>query len=238
MSPEDSEAIRFLWPKEPAIFGSPLIAYKRKRVPFGLSSSPFLLRATVNKHLLSVQSRFPETVEQLREQLYVDDYLVGADDEPAAIKRVEETDEIFKEAKLNMRSWATNDETTRQLLEEKGLCNKVVGILSPTLDGQQKVLEIRWDTESDTFKFDPSTIVTAVEYLSEIVTKRKILSISARVFDPIVFLSPTVLLLNIMYQKLWEKKLGWDDEAPIDIQQSWQLVMSGLKEFENIQIPR
>jgi hypothetical protein len=238
LPPEDSEAIRFLWPKEPAIPGSPLIAYKWKRVPFGLSSSPFLLRVTVNKHLLSVQSRFPETVEQLREQLYVDDYLGGADDEPAAIKRVEETDEIFKEAKLNMRSWATNDETTRQLLEEKGLCNKVVGILSPTLDGQQKVLGIRWDTESDTFKFDPSTIVTAVEDLSEIVTKRKILSISARVFDPIGFLSPTVLLLKIIYQKLWEKELGWDDEAPLDIQQSWKLVMSGLKEFENLQIPR
>ncbi len=175
-------------------------------MPFGLSSSPFLLRVTVNKHLLSVQSRFPETVEQLREQFYFDDYLGGADDEPAAIKRVEETDEIFKEAKLNMRSWATNDETTRELLEEKGLCNKVVGILSPTLDGQQKVLGIRWDTESDTFKFDPSTI--AVEDLSEIVTKRKILSISARVFDPIGFLSPTVLLLKIIYQKLWEKELG------------------------------
>jgi hypothetical protein len=105
-----------------------------------------LLRVTVEKHLLSVQSRFPETVEQLREQLYVDDYLGGADDELAAIKQVEETDEIFKEAKLNMRSWATNDETTRLLLEEKGLCNNIVGILSPTLDGQQKVLGILWDT--------------------------------------------------------------------------------------------
>jgi hypothetical protein len=234
LQPEDSKAVRLMWPKEPAIPGSPLIAYKWKRVPFCLSSSPFLLGVTVNKHLLSVESRFPETVEQLREQLYVDDYLGGANDEPAAITRVEETDEIFKEAQLNMRSWATNDETTRQFLTEKGLSNKVVGILSPTLDGQQKVLGISWDTESDTFKFNPSTIVTAVEDLSEFITKRKILSISARVFDPIGFLSPTVLLLKIIYQKLSEKELGWDDEAPLDIQQSWKVVMSGLKEFENL----
>jgi hypothetical protein len=54
LQPEDSEAIRFLWPEEPSKIGSPFIAYKWKRVPFGLSSSPFLLRATINKHLQSV----------------------------------------------------------------------------------------------------------------------------------------------------------------------------------------
>jgi hypothetical protein len=69
LQPEDSEAIRFLWPEELSKIGFPLIAYKWKRVPFGLSSSPFLLRATINKHLESVQSRYPETVNQLIEQL-------------------------------------------------------------------------------------------------------------------------------------------------------------------------
>jgi hypothetical protein len=43
LQPEDSEAIRFLWPEEPSKIGSPLIAYKWKRMPFGLTSSPFLL---------------------------------------------------------------------------------------------------------------------------------------------------------------------------------------------------
>jgi hypothetical protein len=69
LQPTD-EAIRFLWSTEPSKIGSPLIVLKWKRVPFGLSSSPFLLRATVNKHLKSVRSRFPGTVDQLMEQLY------------------------------------------------------------------------------------------------------------------------------------------------------------------------
>lgn len=72
-----------------------MIALKWKRVPFGLSSSPFLLRATVNKHLKSVKSRFPGTVEQLMEQLYVDDYFGGTDSIEAAKQRVEETNAIF-----------------------------------------------------------------------------------------------------------------------------------------------
>jgi hypothetical protein len=38
----------------------------------------------------------------------------------------------------------------------------------------------RWDTKSDEFKFDPSSIVQAAEEIGEEVTKRKILSISIR----------------------------------------------------------
>ena len=79
------------------------------RVPFGLSCSPFLLRVTVNKHLLSAQTKFPETVEQLLEQLYVDDYLGGTNKIEDANRRVDETTQKFQEAQLNMRSWATND---------------------------------------------------------------------------------------------------------------------------------
>jgi hypothetical protein len=66
-----------------------LIALKWKRVPFGLSSSSFLLRATVNKNLKSVRSRFPGTVDQIMEQLYVNDYLKGTDSIEAAKQRVE-----------------------------------------------------------------------------------------------------------------------------------------------------
>ncbi len=85
LQPEDAEAIRFLWPKEPGNPCSELTALKWIRVPIGLSPSPFLLRICINKHLLSVKHRFPETVQQIEEQLYVEDYLGGADKEEKAI---------------------------------------------------------------------------------------------------------------------------------------------------------
>jgi hypothetical protein len=123
-------------------------------------------------------------------------------------------------------------------LKEKGLSNQVVGLLSPALDGQQKVLGIRWDTGSDSFQFDPTAIIQAVEEVGTEITKRKILSISARIFDPIGFLAPTVLLLKIIYQKLWEKEIGWDQTAPAEIQKSWKLVMTSLIDFTQLKIPR
>jgi hypothetical protein len=55
LQPEDAEAIRFLWPREPENPCSELTALKWMRVPFGLSPSPFLLRICINKHLSSVK---------------------------------------------------------------------------------------------------------------------------------------------------------------------------------------
>jgi hypothetical protein len=238
LQPEDAEAVRFLWPKEPKNPDSDFIAYKWKRVPFGLSSSPFLLRVTINKHLLSVKSRFPSTVEQIEENLYVDDYLGGADIVPTAITTVEETVTLFSEAQLNMRSWATNNKELRDFLTEKEMSNQIVGILSPTIDGQHKALGLRWDTSSDSFKFDPTSIMEAAVEIGEKITKRKILSISARIFDPIGFLAPTVLLLKIIYQKLWEGDIGWDDDATPEVKNTWSSIMKGLKDLHNLEIPR
>jgi hypothetical protein len=172
------------------------------------------------------------------EQLYVDDYLGGTDSKEEAKQRVKETNTLFKEARLNMRSYATNCEELRQFSEDKGLVNQSIGLLSPSLENQQKVLGIRWDTGSDKFQFEPSFIVQASQEIGYNITKRKILSISAKIFNPIGFLAPTVLQLKIIYQQLLEKNIGWDQLAPEEIQRSWKTLMNSIIEFNQLQIPR
>ncbi len=62
------------------------------------------------------------------ENLYVDDYLGGADEVETAKTIVDETNILFSEAQLNMKSYATNSEELRQHLEEKGLEKQAVGL--------------------------------------------------------------------------------------------------------------
>ncbi|XP_057368276.1 uncharacterized protein LOC130689293 [Daphnia carinata] len=111
-----------------------LVAYKWKRVPFGFSSSSFLLRVTLNKHLDGMEPLHSTilytTVNQLKEQIYVDDYLGGANKISTAETRIQETNSTFQKAKLNMRSWVTNDETLRKFLSEKSLINPIVKIFT------------------------------------------------------------------------------------------------------------
>jgi hypothetical protein len=81
----DQEVHRFLWNENGTIK-----TMKFLRVPFGNTCSPFLLNATIKHHL----SRYPESraVSELNENLYVDDWLSGAD-------FGDETCKLFQEAR-------------------------------------------------------------------------------------------------------------------------------------------
>jgi len=48
-------------------------------------------------------------------------------------------------------------------------------------------------------------------------TKRNILSVIARLFDPLGFLSPVILFAKHLMQRIWIAKLAWDDSLPNDI---------------------
>lgn len=191
LHPEDSESVRLLRVMEPETPGSPLLSYEWKRIPFGLSSSPFLLRLTLHKHLDGMEKLYSTTVKQLNEQIYVNGYLGGANSIVTAKRSIKESKSIFQEAKFNKRSWVTNDQKVHKFLSEKRLINPIVKIFIQKLEeGQPKVLGIRLDTESDMFQFDPTPIIKAATGFGDLVTKRSILRISARVFDPIGFLAP------------------------------------------------
>ena len=62
------------------------------------SYNPYLLRAVIKKHLEGFEDKYPDRTDQLKHQLYVDDYLGGADDQKDAEKTINETLIIFQNA--------------------------------------------------------------------------------------------------------------------------------------------
>ena len=104
-------------------------------------------------------------------------------------------------------------------------------------DVAMKVLGIRWDTSTDTLFFDPTAIVEAASKITH-VTKREVLRISSRIFDPLGLIEPTVLLLKITFQRLWECPLEWDDPVPQGIRDTWSAVIKGLADVADLRIPR
>ena len=73
------------------------------RVPFGNRSSPFLLNATIRHHL----STFPPTrvINELRDNLYVDDLLSGADSEAEACSMLSEASQVMRKASMPLAKW-------------------------------------------------------------------------------------------------------------------------------------
>lgn len=116
----DRDAVGFLW-----LTGPPsgeedveLHVLRMTRVVFGASPSPFLLAATIRKHLKQYEIEQPQVVETLRESLYVDDFI-------ASSRSVEEADHVTAAAKqilstagMDLCKWMTNSHELEKKWEE------------------------------------------------------------------------------------------------------------------------
>ena len=87
-----------------------------------------------------------------------------------------------------------------------------------------KTLGLLWDRVTDQFFFRTNPETTS--------TKRGILSIITKIFDPLGFLSPILLTAKIIQKDLWKAELGWDDTAPADILKRWNSWVNALPTVE------
>lgn len=70
------------------------------------------------------------------------------------------------------------------------------------------------------------------------VTKRKILSDIAKIYDPLGHLSPCIILAKILIQSLWTQKIDWDDNVPSEIENKWQRFRQSFCKLNELRIPR
>ena len=78
------------------------------RVVFEVSSSPFLLNATIRHRLDKPAMVQPYLVSKLLRSTYVDDIVTGAESEEAAYKLYKESNELLKGAGFNLRKFTSN----------------------------------------------------------------------------------------------------------------------------------
>ncbi|GFT33435.1 integrase catalytic domain-containing protein [Trichonephila clavipes] len=88
LADEHKDAVRFLWSDdEPCVHKRPkLQVYRFNRVNFGVSSSPFLLAATIRHHIDKYKHEFPDTVELLEKNFYVDDLISSGNEFEEALQ--------------------------------------------------------------------------------------------------------------------------------------------------------
>ena len=214
---KDRDAHRFFWND----VGTVRIM-RFTRVPFGNKGSPFLLMATIRHHLVNL---LPTKVSQeLKDNLYMDDWLSGCDDEKEAFAMFSEAQEIMNTAGMELAKWASNSKDLSERI--KGECQSAIAI-------SHKVLGLEWSMLNDMFSFKGFSVST-----DTCVTKRLALSLISRLFDPMGFLNPFVIRAKILFQTIWRQGLSWDELLPNDLQQQfrkWLLDLSVLRQWA---IPR
>ena len=254
VSKEDCDVLRFLWirdgSEEPTVL-------RFTRVVFGISSSPFLLNATIKHHLDQFSSNQPELVQMLLRSIYVDDVVTGADDEDRAYSLYVESKDMLARGGFNLRKFATNSSRLQQKIDEEesalthvepntepgGLgdsdetyAKSTLGFTQVARSGEQKVLGVQWDVETDKLKLDLSGVARLVQNLEP--TKRNVVSVVGRIYDPLGFLSPVTIMFKMFFQELCESEVGWDQPLTENLLVKWRTLTSGLQEAQPISIPR
>ena len=69
-------------------------------------------------------------------------------------------------------------------------------------------------------------------------TRRKVLAITASIFDPLGLLSPAAIAYKTFIQKLWQDKLQRDEPLPIHFQQEWNRLHQTIPQLLQIKINR
>ncbi|KMQ85547.1 retrotransposon domain containing protein [Lasius niger] len=162
ISPSDRNVLRFLWWNT----DGKLETYRHRRVVFEVTSSPFLLGATIELHIKRALNSTDVPCNKLvytklMKSFYVDDCITSLDSETDLEIFRKEASSLLSDAGFDLRGW-----------KHTGMMN---------LEGQTTVLGLVWNTENDTLSLSgfPSQTVPGK------ITKRTLLSLVQKVYDPL-----------------------------------------------------
>ncbi|CAL8087563.1 unnamed protein product [Orchesella dallaii] len=214
---EDQVFQRFLWWTDSTC--SKMKIYQHQRVVFGMNCSPFLLAATINQHLESISNN--NMVSSLTDSFYVDNLVTSLPTVCDYEQLKVEATSAMNMAGMELRQWARTfvDEDKADTSTEKDECLSILGL--------------HWNTKFDSL----ACAIPDVDHHDKY-TKKNILSMVARIFDPIGFLSPALVPLKRIIQDSWVQELGWDDTLPEDSQNKARNWIKGMKILNLIKIPR
>ena len=108
IDPEHRDYLRFLWVDIP-FSNSPTIKPMRfARVVFGVTSSLFILNATIRYHVNQYAALDPEFVQEVLKSLYVDDYASGSSTVSSTVELCKKIKSRLADGGFNMRKWESN----------------------------------------------------------------------------------------------------------------------------------
>ncbi|XP_070515341.1 uncharacterized protein [Cardiocondyla obscurior] len=132
--------------------------------------------------------------------------------------------------KFTLRKWASNSATLLEDIDpqDHGLaCSKDL-----STDETVKILGIVWSLASDNFSYrvflDPKSPQS----------KRAVLSVIARLYNPLGWATPVTIAAKILMQSLWRLKTDWDSPLPSHFMERWSPVYSNLQHLNDINISR
>ena len=227
LNTQDRDATRFLWLKDVAKSANNpdnLVVYRFCRVLFGAAPSPYLLNATIQHHLIKQNDWISE---DLQRSIYMDNVLTGTNTIAEALEYYTSSRNCFQKAGMNLRQWTSNSPTLNRQAHDDGV----------HAEPMVKVLGLNWNTKTDTLSLSLTKLIKETNSIDKI-SKRSVLSLSSKLYDPMGFVEPVTVKAKIMMQELWKHNLTWDKELPDSFKENWVRWLNELQDLTPLEIPR
>lgn len=209
-----------------------LIEYELNTVTYGTNCAPFLALRVLKSIALDDCADSDAVRDALLNQTYVDDVCAGADSTTDVLKLQSELISILGRVGMELKKWSSNDPDVLNAVpvDHRVSCPQPFDTED---DSGIKVLGLQWHPTDDFF-----SCALRLELLPIIYTKRGLLSMIARIFDPLGLFAPATFYGKCIMQRTWFAKITWDDPLPDDISRDWKSFVSDLPSLNNLKVPR
>ncbi|XP_058449074.1 uncharacterized protein LOC131429041 [Malaya genurostris] len=235
MRPADQQCKRFFWRENESDKYSSI--YVMQVMSFGACCSPSTAQFVKNTHAKQFEHDYPEAVNAIIYQHYVDDMFISAETIDRTTQLAAEVKMIHASGGFEMRNWVSNspdvvDALKSEKTNEKSLC---IGETGTT----EKVLGMWGDTAEDCFTYKLSTRHDP-DLLSgrKRPTKREILRTLMMVFDPLGLIGHFMMFLHTLLQEIWRACIDWDEHIHDSHFEKWLIWLRILPKVSDLKISR
>nr|CAI5846279.1 unnamed protein product [Callosobruchus analis] len=206
--------------------------YQLNTVTYGTTASPFLAVRALTQAAVEQNHNFPQASNVILTDMYVDDLITGTSSINDAIKLKSDLANVLEPYGFKLRKWSSNES---DILNTDG--RNVISTHDThyiCADETRRTLGIVWQARQDVLSYAIDIEMPSQTYT----TKRVVLSIISRVFDPLGLISPIIITFKILLQRLWQQNLGWDEPLPRALLDTWQDCVRHLGSINELKIPR
>ena len=233
--PEDQKFHHFFWSESGQ--AEDIREYQWVKHIFGNAGSPCVAIFVIKNHAENRRDRYPKASYVVTHATVVDDNICSQPDEATMIETVKELKEFYSEMGMKVAKFMSNSPAVLATLseDEKAPDLDIADLQASTLTTPTlKALGVFYSSRPDVFSFRKEL----PEAPKRTWTKRQILSYYASLFDPLGLIMPVVIHARIIFQRLWVRPYGWDDDITEEDLQEWNAWLQQVPNFPHFRIPR
>ncbi|XP_033226063.1 uncharacterized protein LOC117178741 [Belonocnema kinseyi] len=190
---------RILWRADPSL---PICHYRLTTVTYGTASAPYLATRVLRQIGEENKNSYHVASEVIIRDFYVDDHLTGTSTVEEARQLKEESTKLLAASGMELWKWASNEPRVFSDLNHSTSERMIKS------DKDPRTLGLFWKPETDELQY------LVKEQEKQQITKRSILSTTAKIFDPFGLVGSVIIRAKIILQKLWELELSWNEALP------------------------